>query len=63
MHPDEETFEPAGFYITDIRKVGKIRGIKPKFHVSEQGSVVDVVIISDYIEVIPDYFLEIPEKY
>lgn len=38
------------------------RGIKPKFHVSEQGSG-RTGHHSDYIKVIPDYLLEIPEKY
>ena len=38
------------------------RGIKPKFHVSEQGSG-RTGHHSDFIEVIPDYLLEIPEKY
>ena len=36
--------------------------IKPKFHVSEQGEG-RCGHHSDYIEVIPDYLLEIPEKY
>tara|TARA_Y100000022_G_scaffold195406_1_gene201046 strand:- start:762 stop:983 length:222 start_codon:yes stop_codon:yes gene_type:complete len=38
------------------------RGIKPKFHVSEQGSG-RCGHHSDYIEEIPQYLLEIPEKY
>ena len=38
------------------------RNIKPKFHVSEQGSG-RTGHHSDYIEVIPEYLLEIPEKY
>ena len=36
--------------------------IKPKFHVSEQGSG-KTGHHSDYIEILPEYLLEIPEKY
>ena len=45
-----------------ILETWKKRGIKPKFHVSEQGEG-RVGHHSDYIETIPDYLLEIPEKY
>ena len=38
------------------------RGIKPKFHVSEQGSG-RCGHHSNYIENIPEYLLEIPERY
>ena len=61
LHPDEE-FLPAGDYIPDILKSWSDRGIKPKFHVSEQGSG-RCGHHSDYIEVIPHYLMEIPEKY
>lgn len=61
MHPDED-FKPAGEYIEDILKTWQKRGIKPKFHVSEQGSG-RCGHHSDYIDIIPDYLLEIPEKY
>ena len=61
LHPDE-VFLPAGDYIPDILKSWTDRGIKPKFHVSEQGSG-RCGHHSDYIEVIPNYLMEIPEKY
>ena len=61
LHPDEE-FLPADDYISDILKSWTNKGIKPKFHVSEQGSG-RCGHHSDYIEVIPDYLMEIPEKY
>ena len=61
LHP-EEKFKPASEYIPQILDSWKRRGIKPKFHVSEQGSG-RVGHHSDYIEVIPDYLREIPEKY
>ena len=61
MHPDE-SFEPAAHYIPHILETWTRRGIKPKFHVSEQGAG-RCGHHSDFIEVIPDYLLEIPEKY
>ena len=61
LHPDEE-FEEASYYIPLILETWKKRGIKPKFHVSEQGSG-RCGHHSDYIKEIPQYLLEIPEKY
>ena len=61
LHPEEE-FEDAGHYIPHILETWRRRGIKPKFHVSEQGSG-KCGHHSDYIKVIPDYLMEIPEKY
>ena len=61
LHPDE-TLNPPEYYIPDILEAFKRRQIKPKFHISEQGSG-KVGHHSDYVEVIPDYLLEIPEKY
>ena len=61
LHPDEVA-EPAEHYIPLILETWTKRGIKPKFHVSEQGEG-RTGHHSDYIEVIPDYLLEIPEKY
>ena len=61
LHPDE-TLNPPEYYIPDILESFKRRQIKPKFHISEQGSG-KVGHHSDYVEVIPDYLLEIPEKY
>ena len=40
----------------------KKRNIKPKFHISEQGTG-KCGHHSDYIEILPEYLLEIPEKY
>ena len=61
LHPDEE-FESPEYYIPLILKTWKRKGIKPKFHVSEQG-VGKIGKHSDYIDVLPKYLLEIPEKY
>ena len=61
LHPDEE-FESAEFYIPLILETWRRRNIKPKFHVSEQGNG-RCGHHSDYIEVIPEYLLEIPSKY
>ena len=61
LHPDEHFKDPSE-YMPDILASWTNRGIKPKFHVSEQGSG-RTGHHSDFIEVIPDYLLEIPEKY
>ena len=61
LHPDESFREPA-YYIPMILESWRRRGIKPKFHVSEQGSG-KCGHHSDYIKTIPDYLMEIPEKY
>jgi UV DNA damage endonuclease len=61
MHPAEECKEPAE-YILSILETWTRRGIKPKFHVSEQGSG-RRGHHSNYIETIPNYLMEIPEKY
>jgi UV DNA damage endonuclease len=61
MHSDEK-YKPASEYIPEILETWRRRGIKPKFHVSEQGNG-RCGHHSDYIERIPEYLLEIPEKY
>ena len=61
LHP-KETLKDACYYIPHILETWKRRGIKPKFHVSEQGSG-KTGHHSDYIEEIPDYLLGIPGKF
>jgi UV DNA damage endonuclease len=61
LHPDEKFLEPQE-YMKDILETWSNRGIKPKFHVSEQGSG-KCGHHSDYIEEIPEYLLEIPKLY
>jgi len=61
LHPDEK-FKPESEYIYDILQTWHNRGIKPKFHVSEQGAG-RTGHHSDYIENIPDYLLNIPDIY
>ena len=61
LHPKEDFNEPA-YYMSDILDSWKRRGIKPKFHISEQG-VGRKGHHSDYIRNIPEYLLEIPLKY
>jgi UV DNA damage endonuclease len=58
----EETILPPEKYIKDILDTWKKINIKPKFHVSEQGSG-RCGHHSDYIELLPKYLLEIPKKY
>ncbi len=61
IYPDNDLKE-VEYYIPLILETWKKKDIKPKFHVSEQGSG-KIGHHSDYIEVIPDYLLSIPEKY
>ena len=61
LHPTE-LFEDASYYIPEILESWKKRDIKPKFHVSEQGSG-RIGHHSDYIDTIPEYLMEIPNKY
>jgi len=50
-------------YMPDILKTWTRRNIKPKFHISEQRPDSRIGAHSDYVQVIPKYLLEIPEKY
>ena len=61
LHPDNQITDIEN-YIPEILKTWDNRNIKPKFHVSEQGSG-RCGHHSDYIETIPQYLLDIPEKY
>ncbi len=61
LHPDEHFKDPYD-YIELILDTWKMKNIKPKFHVSEQGTG-KVGHHSDYIETIPGYLLEIPQIY
>jgi UV DNA damage endonuclease len=61
MHPNENFAKPE-VYMSLVLQSWINRGIKPKFHVSEQGSG-RCGHHSDYIEVMPYYLLEIPAKY
>jgi UV DNA damage endonuclease len=61
LHP-EEKFEVPDYYIPTILNSWKNKNIKPKFHISEQGSG-RIGHHSDYVENIPDYLLNIPQKY
>ena len=60
LHPDEE-FEPVENYIKKILDTWT-NNRRPKFHVSEQGTG-KIGHHSDYIEIIPDYLLNIPDKF
>lgn len=59
---DKEIFKPASEYIFDILETWARRGLKPKFHVSEQGDG-RIGHHSDFVEDIPGYLLKIPKKY
>ena len=53
---------PKDKYIHDILHTWILKDIKPKFHVSEQGTG-KIGHHSDYIEILPEYLLEIPDVY
>jgi UV DNA damage endonuclease len=61
LHPNE-VFQEPDIYIHAILETWWKRNIKPKFHVSEQGTG-KTGHHSDFIETIPDYLLEIPDKF
>jgi len=61
LHQDE-TFKKEKEYIPEILETWDRRKIKPKFHVSEQGAG-KTGHHSDFIEKIPKFLLNIPEKY
>jgi UV DNA damage endonuclease len=60
-HP-EIIQKPANELIPEILETWTRRGIKPKFHISEQGTG-RIGHHSDYIESIPEYLLNIPKDY
>lgn len=61
LHPNDQISNIED-YIPDILQTWEKRGIKPKFHVSEQGSG-RCGHHSDFIETIPNYLFDIPEIY
>jgi UV DNA damage endonuclease len=61
LHP-EERLCLGDAYIPAVLDTWKRRGIKPKFHVSEQGCG-KVGHHSDLVEVLPQYLLDIPALY
>jgi len=61
LHPNE-TQQEIEVLIPKILDTWRVRCIKPKFHISEQGKG-RVGHHSDYVEVIPEHLLEIPDKY
>ena len=61
LHPKEKFIDPSE-YIPMVLETWTDKGIKPKFHVSEQGSG-KIGHHSDYIEILPEYLLEIPSKF
>ena len=60
LHPDG--FEPPEYYIPLILKTWDKKGIKPKT-LTSQGQGQGQEDHSDYIDILPNYLLEIPEKY
>ena len=61
LHPEDQVEFPRNL-VPLILETWKRRGIKPKFHISEQGTG-RCGHHSDYIETIPGYLLEIPARF
>lgn len=61
-HP-EENFDDIRVYIKASMETWIKKGLRPKFHISEQEKEKVVGAHSQYVKKIPDYYLEIPEKY
>lgn len=61
-HPDVHLQEPAA-YMRRILATWVKRGIKPKFHISEQAEGGKLGKHSDFIKRIPSYLRRIPTKY
>lgn len=61
IHPNE-TQEPLEDMLPEVVNTWTSRGIRMKCHISEQGSG-RVGHHSDYIDVIPQYLLDIPERF
>lgn len=62
FHPTEE-FDDIDTYIYPAIETWLKKGLRPKFHLSEQNPDKQVGSHSDYIKKFPDYYLEIPERY
>ena len=60
LHPDEQQ-RPIEELIPAVLETWKRKGIKPKFHISEQGAG-RCGHHSDYIETIPQHVIDIPKK-
>lgn len=61
LHP-QETLKPAADYMEAVLATWTKRGIKPKFHVSQQGSG-KIGHHSDFITALPEYLTAIPARY
>ena len=62
IHTDIKPKYDISTYIPMVLDTWAKKGIRPKFHISEQGSG-KTGHHSDFITELPDYYLEIPEKY
>ena len=60
-HPDAN-LQPAEYYLPTVLDSWKRAKIRPKFHISEQGGG-KLGHHSDYVNVIPDYMFDIPDRY
>jgi UV DNA damage endonuclease len=62
IHSETKLKYDIATYVPIVLDTWKAKGIRPKFHISEQGCG-KTGHHSDFISSLPDYYLEIPEKY
>lgn len=62
FHKDEK-FEKIDNYLPPVIETWLKRGLRPKFHISEQNTTKHVGAHSDFIKTFPKYYLDIPKKY
>lgn len=62
LHPQEK-FKKIDSYIGPVLETWLKRGLRPKFHLSEQKVETRTGAHSDYIKKFPEYYLNIPEKF
>ena len=58
-----EKFDNIEIYIQASIDTWVAKGLRPKFHISEQNPDKVIGAHSDFIQTFPDYYLEIPKKY
>lgn len=61
FHP-EETFQDIRVYIKASIETWIKKGLRPKFHISEQDTEKVVGAHSKFVKKIPEYYIEIPQK-
>jgi UV DNA damage endonuclease len=63
LYHKDEKFKDISTYIYPAIETWLKKGLRPKFHISEQADDKNVGAHSDFIKEFPKYYLEIPQKY